>query len=151
MRQLEIKQLGRRQKSRAFCEVFSEPVVATLGPGEKRVVFILGKMKFIMEEWLEKFEINERETRERLQRKVWNGQVRRARFARDLHEISPHLDVGGTVERRQPRQDLRLIANVRNDCAKGDQAGNGGQEEKPARGEEDHWSQGKPEPSHCHW
>jgi len=34
-------------------------VVATLGPGEKRVVFILGKTKFITEEWLEKFEINE--------------------------------------------------------------------------------------------
>lgn len=56
-------------------------------------MFILGKMKFIIEKGLEKFEINERKTRERLQRKIWDGQVGGTSFARDLHEVSPYLDV----------------------------------------------------------
>src|SRR5207244_10348909 len=72
IRQVNIKQLGRWQKSRAFRQILSKPVLAALGPIEKGVMFILRKMKFIMEKRLEKFEVNKGKTRERLQRNIWN-------------------------------------------------------------------------------
>src|SRR5439155_5751394 len=72
IRQVKIKQLGRWQKSRAFRQILSKPVLAALGPIEKGVMFILRKMKFIMKKRLEKLEVNKGKTRERLQRNIWN-------------------------------------------------------------------------------
>src|SRR4030095_5354537 len=114
-------------------------------------MFTLRQPEFVVQEGFEIFEINEGKTGERCQWNIRDWQVGSTRFSCDLHQVPPHLDVRGAMQWRCPRQNMRLVAAVANNCANGKQTAKGGEERKPARGQKNQRTQGKPKPGNCDW
>src|SRR4029077_18731362 len=73
-------------------------------------MFIWRKSEFVMEERFKEFKINEGKIGERLQGNIRDWQIGRTRFSRDSHQIPPHLDVRGAMQRSGLRQNVRLVA-----------------------------------------
>ena len=114
-------------------------------------MFIWRKSEFVMEERFKEFKINEGKIGERLQGNIRDWQIGRTRFSRDLHQIPPHLDVRGAMQRSGLRQNVRLVAVMANNCAQSEQARNDGHENNPARRQEHQGGEADPEPGDCDW